>query len=60
MIYGATLPAPEYAPGFESLDVALLGWEEMPWDELAFPPVTWALERYREGIDGVLTATYQR
>ena len=60
MIYGASMPTPEFAPGFESLDVALLGWQDIPWDELAFPSVTWALERYREGIDGVLTATYTR
>jgi ADP-ribose pyrophosphatase YjhB (NUDIX family) len=60
MIYGATLTSPDYAPGHESLDVGLLSWDEIPWDDLAFPSVTWALERFREGIADVLTATYVR
>jgi ADP-ribose pyrophosphatase YjhB (NUDIX family) len=60
MIYGATLHEPKYAPGYESLDVALLGWDDIPWDELAFPSITWALERYREGIDDVLSAVHTR
>ncbi len=42
------------APGPESLEVGLFGWDEIPWPELAFPTVKWALDHYREteGRDG--------
>ena len=36
------------APGPESLEVGLFGWDEIPWPELAFPSVRWALNHYRE------------
>ncbi len=36
------------SPGPESLEVALFGWDEIPWSELAFPSVRWALDHYRE------------
>lgn len=41
------------SPGPESLDVGLFGWDTIPWRELAFPSVRWALEHYRatEGLD---------
>ena len=32
----------------ESLEVRLFEWGEVPWDELAFPTVRWALEHARE------------
>jgi ADP-ribose pyrophosphatase YjhB (NUDIX family) len=35
-------------PGPESLEVALFGWGDIPWKELAFPTVRWALDHYRE------------
>ena len=34
--------------GPESLEVGLFRWENIPWAELAFPSVKWALEHYRE------------
>lgn len=34
--------------GPESLEVKLFEWDEIPWSELAFPSVRWALEAYRE------------
>ncbi len=37
----------EPSPGPESLDVTLAKWEDIPWKDLAFPSVTWALEHYR-------------
>ena len=37
-------------PGPESLEVALLRWDEIPWKELAFPSVKWALEAFRATI----------
>jgi ADP-ribose pyrophosphatase YjhB (NUDIX family) len=40
--------------GTESLEVALVRWDEIPWKELAFPTVRWALEHHRasEGQTG--------
>lgn len=35
-------------PGPESLEVGLFGWDDIPWPELAFPSVRWALDHYRE------------
>ena len=52
VIHRARLPRPEYAPGDESLDVALFAWADLPWDAMAFPSVTWALERYGESRSG--------
>lgn len=48
IIYRATLSAPEFAAGEESLEVKLFDWEDLPWDELAFPTVRWALRHYNE------------
>ena len=28
--------------------LTLFAWDEIPWDELAFPSVRWALEHYRD------------
>lgn len=48
IIYRATLPAPDFAPGPESLEVSLFAWDELPWDDLAFPSVHWALRHHQE------------
>jgi ADP-ribose pyrophosphatase YjhB (NUDIX family) len=45
---------PRFAPGAESLDVALFAWDAIPWKEIAFPTVTWALHAWRERGDGPL------
>ncbi len=34
------------AAGTESEEVALFGWDEIPWSEIAFPTVGWALEAW--------------
>jgi len=47
LIYRARLETPTFAAGPESLEVALFGWNEIPWDELAFPSVKWALGHYQ-------------
>jgi ADP-ribose pyrophosphatase YjhB (NUDIX family) len=49
VIHKAEMETPSFAAGPESEDVALLAWDEIPWDELAFPSVRWGLERFREG-----------
>jgi ADP-ribose pyrophosphatase YjhB (NUDIX family) len=38
----------EPVAGPESEEVAFFAWDEIPWPELAFPSVTWALRHWRE------------
>lgn len=54
LIYRAALLDPDVAPGEESLETALFLWDEIPWNDLAFPTVKWALTHARsvEGQDG--------
>lgn len=47
---------PVFAPGIESLDVRLFAWEDLPWDELAFPTVHWALRAWRDAGSAPLGA----
>lgn len=47
----AELAEPGFAAGPESLEVAVFGWDEIPWDELAFPSVQWALTQARQVWD---------
>mmetsp|Transcript_20849 Transcript_20849/g.32089 ORF Transcript_20849/g.32089 Transcript_20849/m.32089 type:complete len:305 (-) Transcript_20849:109-1023(-) len=37
--------------GIESSEVQLFGWDEIPWDDLAFPTVQWALEYVRTCLE---------
>jgi len=48
LIYRARLYGPELAPGPESLEARLFTWDEIPWPDLAFPSVAWALQHDRE------------
>lgn len=54
MIYRATLARPDFFAGPESEDVALFDWSEIPWDDIAFPSVHWALNHFRDaqGLTG--------
>jgi len=36
----------DIAPGPESTEVKLVAWQDIPWSELAFPTVVWALTHY--------------
>jgi ADP-ribose pyrophosphatase YjhB (NUDIX family) len=47
LIYRARLLDPAIAPGPESEAVRLFAWDEIPWPDLAFPTVRWALEAHR-------------
>ncbi|MBN9560345.1 MAG: NUDIX hydrolase [Alphaproteobacteria bacterium] len=47
---------PAYATGEESLDVRLFRPEEIPWSEIAFPSVHWALDAWRRAGAGPLAA----
>lgn len=45
-----------FAAGIESLDVRLFAWDAIPWAELAFPSVHWALQDWRAAGDRALGA----
>ncbi|MBN8875093.1 MAG: NUDIX hydrolase [Rhodospirillales bacterium] len=47
---------PRYAAGPESAEVALFSWDQIPWDEIAFPSVHWALQAWRKGAATALAA----
>ncbi len=48
LIYRAVLLDDAVAAGLESLEVALFGWDEIPWADIASPSVHWALNQERE------------
>lgn len=48
--------APHFAAGPESLEVELFAWDDIPWAELAFPTVRWALEAWHANRTGPLGA----
>jgi ADP-ribose pyrophosphatase YjhB (NUDIX family) len=57
VIFRARLETPEIAAGPESREVALFRWGDIPWDEIAFPSVRWALHHDREaGAEAPLVA----
>jgi ADP-ribose pyrophosphatase YjhB (NUDIX family) len=47
MYFRARLADPSIAAGPESQEVALYAWDEIPFNDLAFPSVRWALEDWR-------------
>ncbi|EKV30539.1 FAD pyrophosphatase [Caenispirillum salinarum AK4] len=46
LIYRAEMTTPDHGAGYESQEVALVDWADIPWSELAFPSVRWALEAH--------------
>ena len=48
MIYRASLSKPVFSAGPESAEVALFDWDEIPWNEIAFPTVHWALNHFQQ------------
>lgn len=46
--------APRFAAGPESLEVALFEWNQIPWKEIAFPSVLWALDAWRRSAGAPL------
>ena len=45
---------PLFGVGEESLEVALFDWDSIPWDELAFPTVRWALDAWKRTPPGTV------
>ena len=54
LIFRARVADGAISAGPESSEVALFAWEEIPWAEIAFPSVVWALRHHRE-LAGVPT-----
>ena len=48
LIYLADLANADIAAGEESLEVGLFQWDDIPWEDIAFPSVHWALNHYAE------------
>ena len=48
VIFLGHLVAPEFSPGAESLETELCAEEDIPWDDLAFPSIVIALDKYFE------------
>ena len=46
VMFRAHLPEPHFAAGAESLEVKLVKPENIPWADMAFPSVEFALRRY--------------
>ena len=48
LIYRARLVSPDVEPGPETMETGLFLWDEIPWEDIAFPSVHWALGDYRD------------
>ncbi|AGY60216.1 NUDIX hydrolase [Gloeobacter kilaueensis JS1] len=48
LVYRARLLSGDVSPGPESLEVHLFEWNALPWEQLAFPSVRWALQHYAQ------------
>jgi len=64
VMFRARLTTPEFGAGEESLEVTLCDPGEIPWRDIAFPSVRFALERYLEdraqGRDGLHFTSFDR
>ncbi len=48
LMYRARLLSPEVEAADETSEVRLVEWEDIPWGELAFPSVEWALKHFSQ------------
>ena len=64
VMYRATLPEPTFGIGAESLEVELVRIGDIPWAEIAFPSVEFALRRYLEdrslGLERLHSTAFDR
>ena len=54
VIFRAALAEPGIAAGPESREVRFFAWDEIPWEDIAFPSVRWALRAWRETAGAAL------
>jgi ADP-ribose pyrophosphatase YjhB (NUDIX family) len=50
VFFRSELKSPEFSAGIESLEVALFSWDDIPWDEIAFPTAIWALRAWKKSV----------
>ncbi|MBM3538326.1 MAG: NUDIX hydrolase [Alphaproteobacteria bacterium] len=48
LVFRARLLDGKIAAGPESQEVGFFAWDEIPWNDLAFPSTRWALDHFRE------------
>jgi len=53
IVHRAEMTDPDISAGFESEAVKLVAWADIPWDDLSFPSITWALRQYQESAGPV-------
>lgn len=58
LMFRARLAAPDVSPGEESEEVGLFRWDDIPWEDLAFPTVGWALRHFQDSKDRADFAPY--
>lgn len=58
LIYRARLLTPDVEAAEETTEVALVEWHAIPWDELAFPSIRWALKHYRDVVGQTVYAPF--
>ena len=58
IMYRATLEADDVSAGPESMEVALFAWDDIPWADIAFPTVGWALRHYNDSKESSSFAPY--
>lgn len=51
LIYRAKLLDPDVKAGEETAELDLFKWDDIPWAEIAFPSVHWAMGHYRDVRD---------
>ena len=59
IIYRARLQTLKFAAGPESLEVGLFSWQDIPWNDLAFPSVAWALRHWYQSRNQPLEAPFR-
>ena len=58
LIYRAELASPNIGAGPESQEVGLYDWQDIPWKDIAFPSVHWALGHYRQSLGEKVVAPF--
>jgi len=58
IMHRARLASPAFSAGPESLDVRLFDWQDIPWNDVAFPSVVWGLRQDRIADRDGLTAPF--
>jgi ADP-ribose pyrophosphatase YjhB (NUDIX family) len=58
VMFRGSLASGDVAAGPESLEVGWFTWDRIPWDEIAFPTVRWALLQDKSVADGRANAPF--